>query len=192
MTTLNIDRAAVFLPADPTPDPYVTRPSPMATEAPELTPRVTETLRLVRELRNPNRAELASKLGCSPSTAAQYTAELRSAGLIYPSSSGRFARWRCTDDQPTPAHPPRPDAPYPPALLTQAPSIWGYARRCAVHYANELSAALGWPGGISSPILDRQALLRRVAQMATQLCASEPEDSNTSSATPYDRQRAAG
>jgi hypothetical protein len=56
----------------------------------------------------------------------------------------------------------------------------------------ELSAALGWPGGISSPILDRQALLRRVAEMATQLRASEAEDSNTSSATPYDRQRAAG
>lgn len=56
----------------------------------------------------------------------------------------------------------------------------------------ELSAALGWPGGISSPILDRQALLRRVAEMATQLRASEAEESNTSSATPYDRQRAAG
>lgn len=103
----------------------------------ELTPRAAETLRLIRELRNPNRAELASKLKCSPNTAAQYTAELRTAGLIYPSSSGRFARWRCIEDQPAAPARSRPDGPYPPALLTQAPSIWGYARRCATHYAKE-------------------------------------------------------
>lgn len=129
MTTLNADRAGA---------------GPMAAEAPELTPRVAETLRLVRELRNPNRTELASRLGCSPSTAAQYTAELRHAGLIYPSSSGRFARWRCADGQPTSVRPPRTQAPSAPDLLAQAPSIWGYARRCRVHYANDLSAAPSW------------------------------------------------
>jgi hypothetical protein len=104
----------------------------MATEPlpPELTPRVAETLRLIRELRNPNRAELASKLKCSPNTAAQYTAELRTAGLIYPSSSGRFARWRCTADGAEPPPPPAPK-PHPPALLEQVSSVWHYAQRCA-------------------------------------------------------------
>lgn len=104
----------------------------MATEAPRFTPRVAETLRLVREMRNPNRTELASRLGCSPNTAAQYTAELRLAGLIYPTSAGRFARWRCTADgaEPLPPSPSTPK-PHPPALLEQVSSVWHYAQRCA-------------------------------------------------------------
>jgi predicted transcriptional regulator len=57
-----------------------------------LVPRVAQTLLLIREMRNPNRAELASKLGCSAQTVGVYTAELRAAGLIAPSSAGRFAR----------------------------------------------------------------------------------------------------
>lgn len=33
----------------------------------------------------------------------------------------------------------------------------------------ELSAALGWPGGISDPVLDRKTLLRKVAELDTPL-----------------------
>ena len=35
----------------------------------------------------------------------------------------------------------------------------------------ELSAALGWAAGISEPLLDRKALLRRVAEIATDMQA---------------------
>ena len=35
----------------------------------------------------------------------------------------------------------------------------------------ELSAALGWPGGISDPILDRAALLRLVATVTAELAS---------------------
>ncbi|MFO0236415.1 MAG: hypothetical protein ACK53Z_00205 [Betaproteobacteria bacterium] len=35
----------------------------------------------------------------------------------------------------------------------------------------ELSAALGWPGGISEPLLDRAALLRMVASAAVELAS---------------------
>ena len=35
----------------------------------------------------------------------------------------------------------------------------------------ELSAALGWPGGISDPILDRAALLRLVASSTVELAS---------------------
>ena len=35
----------------------------------------------------------------------------------------------------------------------------------------ELSAALGWPGGISDPILDRAALLRLVATATVELAS---------------------
>jgi hypothetical protein len=35
----------------------------------------------------------------------------------------------------------------------------------------ELSAALGWVGGISEPVLDRKALLRRVAEIARDMQA---------------------
>ena len=35
----------------------------------------------------------------------------------------------------------------------------------------ELSAALGWAAGISEPVLDRKALLRRVAEIATDMQA---------------------
>ena len=35
----------------------------------------------------------------------------------------------------------------------------------------ELSAALGWVGGISEPVLDRKALLRRVAEIAQDMQA---------------------
>ena len=35
----------------------------------------------------------------------------------------------------------------------------------------ELSAALGWPGGISDPILDRAALLRLVASATVELAS---------------------
>jgi DNA-binding transcriptional MocR family regulator len=92
-----------------------------------LVPRVAETLRLIRELRNPNRAELASKLGCSPSTAAAYTAELRARGLIVPSSAGRFARWRLVEE------PVKAKAGPAPRLLEQTSSVWHYAQRCATY-----------------------------------------------------------
>jgi len=35
----------------------------------------------------------------------------------------------------------------------------------------ELSAALGWPGGISEPLLDRVALLRLVASATVELAS---------------------
>lgn len=92
-----------------------------------LTPRAAQTLRLVRELRNPNRTELASRMGCSPATVGVYTTELRAAGLIAPSSQGRYARWRAVE--PRRAEPPR--------LLQQATSVWHYARRCAAHQGGE-------------------------------------------------------
>jgi hypothetical protein len=92
-----------------------------------LVPRVEQTLRLIRELRNPNRTELASKLGCSPSTAAVYTAELRARGLIVPSSAGRFARWRLVEE------PGKAQAGPAPRLLEQASSVWHYAQRCATY-----------------------------------------------------------
>lgn len=109
----------------------------MATDESALTPRAAETLRLVRELRNPNRTELASRLGCSPNTAAQYTAELRAAGLIHPTSAGRFARWRCSMETTPPLPKPRStrtqaSAPAEPSrLLEQVSSVWHYAQRCA-------------------------------------------------------------
>jgi hypothetical protein len=36
----------------------------------------------------------------------------------------------------------------------------------------ELSAALGWPGGISEPVLDRKTLLRQVADLRAALVAA--------------------
>lgn len=105
----------------------------------KLVPRVAETLRLIQELRNPSRAELAARLGCSPNTVSQYTTELRLAGLIYPSGTGRFARWSCTT---APSPPPVKMPPVkalvatPLRLLEQVNSVWHYARRCAA-YAKE-------------------------------------------------------
>lgn len=98
----------------------------------KLTPRAAETLRLVRELRHPTRAELASRLGCAPATAAQYTAELRVAGLIHPIGVGRHARWCCG-----PEPKPTASAPVSPPSIEQVSSIWHYARRCAVHATKE-------------------------------------------------------
>ena len=43
--------------------------------------------------------------------------------------------------------------------------------RGAVEVDTELSAALGWPGGISDPILDRAALLRLVASATVELAS---------------------
>lgn len=88
-----------------------------------LLPRVAQTLRLIRELHNPNRAELASKLGCSPHTVGVYTAKLRAEGLIAPSSTGRYARWRVVGA----------GKGKPPRLLEQASSVWHYAQRCSAY-----------------------------------------------------------
>lgn len=95
-----------------------------------LVPRVAQTLRLIRELRNPNRAELASRLGCSAQTVGVYTAELRAAGLIAPSSAGRFARWRALEVEKASNKPRGGSAP---RLLEQASSVWHYAQRCLAH-----------------------------------------------------------
>lgn len=105
----------------------------MATERPTpadeatLPPRAAQLLQLVRELRNPNRTELASRMGCSPATVGVYTTELRAAGLITPSSPGRYARWRAVNITKT----------APPRLLEQATSVWHYARRCQAHNLKE-------------------------------------------------------
>ena len=45
---------------------------------------------------------------------------------------------------------------------------WDAALRAALEQEQdpELSAALGWPGGISDPVLDRKTLLQQVARLA--------------------------
>jgi len=93
-----------------------------------MTPRQTETLDIVRERQPVAMADVAFRLGCEPATARAYLHQLHQAGLIVPSSRGRWARWRI-------APPPKPLEPETAALqraIQQASSVWHYARRVGV------------------------------------------------------------
>jgi MarR-like DNA-binding transcriptional regulator SgrR of sgrS sRNA len=90
-----------------------------------MTPRQAETLAIIQERQPVAMADVAHRLGCEGATARTYLHQLHQAGLIVPSSSGRWARWRI-------APPPKPPEPETVALrraIEQAPSIWHYAQR---------------------------------------------------------------
>jgi hypothetical protein len=89
-----------------------------------LRPRVAETLAIVRERQPVAMADVAYRLGCEAATAKTYLHQLHRAGLIVPSSSNRWARWRIA----TPPPPP-PDSEALQRAIEQASSIWHYARR---------------------------------------------------------------
>jgi hypothetical protein len=85
---------------------------------------VAETLAIVRERQPVAMADVAYRLGCEAATAKTYLHQLHRAGLIVPSSSNRWARWRIA----TPPPPP-PDSEALQRAIEQASSIWHYARR---------------------------------------------------------------
>jgi hypothetical protein len=90
-----------------------------------MTPRQADTLAIVRERQPVAMADIAYRLGCEAATAKTYLHQLHQAGLIVPSSRGRWARWRIAPPPP----PPPPDSEALPRAIEQAPSIWHYARR---------------------------------------------------------------
>jgi len=93
-----------------------------------MTPRQSETLEIIRERQPVAMADVAYRLGVDAPTAKTYLHQLHFAGLITPSSRGRWARWRVTPPPP----PPPPDSEALQRAIEQAPSIWHYARRIAV------------------------------------------------------------
>jgi hypothetical protein len=89
-----------------------------------MTPRQADTLAIVRERQPVAMADVAFRLGCESATARTYLHQLHQAGLIVPSSRGRWARWRIA-----PPPPPPPDSVALQRAIEQAPSIWHYAQR---------------------------------------------------------------
>jgi hypothetical protein len=92
-----------------------------------LRPRVAETLAIIRERQPVAMADVAYRLGVDAPTAKTYLHQLHLAGLITPSSRGRWARWRITPSPPPPA-----DQEALQGAIKQAASIWHYAHRIAV------------------------------------------------------------
>lgn len=90
-----------------------------------MTPRQADTLAIVRERQPVAMADVAFRLGCEAATAKTYLHQLHQAGLIVPSSRGRWARWRIAPPPP----PPEPDEVAVLQAIEQVPSIWAYARR---------------------------------------------------------------
>jgi hypothetical protein len=90
-----------------------------------MTPRQADTLAIVRERQPVAMADVAFRLGCESATARTYLHQLHQAGLIVPSSRGRWARWRIAPPPP----PPPPDSVALQRAIEQASSIWHYARR---------------------------------------------------------------
>jgi MarR-like DNA-binding transcriptional regulator SgrR of sgrS sRNA len=90
-----------------------------------MTPRQAETLAIIQERQPVAMADVAHRLGCEGATARTYLHQLHQAGLIVPSSSGRWARWRIA---PLPK-PPEPETVALRRAIEQAPSIWHYAQR---------------------------------------------------------------
>jgi MarR-like DNA-binding transcriptional regulator SgrR of sgrS sRNA len=90
-----------------------------------LRPRVADTLAIVLERQPVAMADVAYRLGCEAATAKTYLHQLHQAGLIVPSSRGRWARWRIAPPPP----PPEPDSVAMQQAIEQASSIWHYARR---------------------------------------------------------------
>jgi hypothetical protein len=90
-----------------------------------MTPRQADTLAIVRERQPVAMADVAFRLGVDTATARTYLSQLHQAGLIVPSSRGRWARWRIAPPPP----PPEPDSVALQRAIEQAPSIWHYARR---------------------------------------------------------------
>jgi hypothetical protein len=93
-----------------------------------LRPRVADTLAIVQERQPVAMADIAYRLGCEAATAKTYLSQLHQAGLIVPSSRGRWARWRIAPPPP----PPEPDSVALQRAIEQASSIWHYARRIGV------------------------------------------------------------
>jgi DeoR/GlpR family transcriptional regulator of sugar metabolism len=90
-----------------------------------MTPRQADTLAIVRERQPVAMADVAYRLGVDTATARTYLSQLHQAGLIVPSSRGRWARWRIAPPPP----PPEPDSVALQRAIEQASSIWHYARR---------------------------------------------------------------
>jgi hypothetical protein len=92
-----------------------------------MTPRQTETLAIVRERQPVAMADVAFRLGVDTATARTYLSQLHQAGLIVPSSRGRWARWRIA-----PLEQPEPEDLAMQRAIQQASSVWHYARRVGV------------------------------------------------------------
>jgi DeoR/GlpR family transcriptional regulator of sugar metabolism len=90
--------------------------------------RELETLEIIRERQPVAMADVAYRLGVDASTAKTYLHQLHLAGLITPSSRGRWARWRTTPPPP----PPPADQEALQRAIEQAASVWHYAQRIAV------------------------------------------------------------
>lgn len=90
--------------------------------------RELETLEIIRERQPVAMADIAYRLGVEAPTARTYLHNLRTAGMIVPSSSGRWARWRIAPPPP----PPPPDKEALQRAIEQAASVWHYAHRIAV------------------------------------------------------------
>ena len=87
-----------------------------------LTPRQQETLAAVERLQPVNRRTIARALHCREATATQHLDALRRAGLIRPSSVGRHSAWMLSEPLNELAE----------RAITQAASVWEYARRLEV------------------------------------------------------------
>ena len=87
-----------------------------------LTPRQQETLAAVERLQPVNRRTIARALHCREATASQHLDALRRAGLIRPSSVGRYSAWMLAEPRNTAAE----------RAIVQAASVWEYARRLEV------------------------------------------------------------
>ena len=87
-----------------------------------LTPRQQETLAAVERLQPVNRRTIARALHCREATATQHLDALRRAGLIRPSSVGRYSSWVLAEPRNVLAE----------RAITQAASVWEYARRLEV------------------------------------------------------------
>jgi hypothetical protein len=90
-----------------------------------LRPRVAETLAIIQERQPVAMADVAFRLGVDTATARTYLSQLHQAGLIVPSSRGRWARWHIAP----PPKPPEPDSVALQRAIEQVPSVWHYARR---------------------------------------------------------------
>lgn len=93
-----------------------------------MTPRQSQTLAIIQERQPVAMADVAFRLGCDGATARTYLHQLHKAGLIVPSSRGRWARWRIAPPPP----PPEPETVALQRAVEQAASIWHYARRVGV------------------------------------------------------------
>ena len=88
----------------------------------ELTPRQKETLAAIERLQPVNRRTIARALHCREATATQHLDALRRAGLIRPSSTGRYSAWMLAEERNVVAE----------RAIVQAVSVWEYARRMEV------------------------------------------------------------